>query len=512
MNGLRFEDKHRSLFLKYNLFFVVVLSFFLSVFLVYVINLSITLSIAYIFILPISLLVLFRPSYGSLIFIFLILILEEFPGGLGGDSVQRSIRMPFYSTSIIIPGVYSTDILLFGLITIFLMHYLIRPEQYKVKIDGVCLALFLMMACVVLSVTISFLSSDPFSEGIIRLTSGTAYKISEKGAQLVVFFHIKIYMYLMFSYILGLLFITTNKKIEDILKVALIAAIIFIFIGVIRVAVAPGIVKSMIPVFYHSPTSWFFGIFIFFTVLAWAYDININVRKSTLIIISAILMIFVLISFRRTMWGAILISACTMLFFIPREKYYKVFFIILSLLALLGMFLFLTPVGSTLVSAVSSRLDQTTVAETSTLYRLALFVYFFSENVFEIPFFGYGVTPLWNKMVSLGYFRINLENIHSLYFWVLLRTGFFGFFIFIISSVYIAAQMIRYAINTTNQNYKVITVSIFLAFLMLSFSGIFNPVYGEARYMILMGLMLAMFSRMRQIEYMGRKNNNASDT
>ena len=55
-----------------------------------------------------ALVTLVRPSLAVLGYIVIIVALEEFPGGIAEQAVERSLRTPFYSVSVGIPGLYVT--------------------------------------------------------------------------------------------------------------------------------------------------------------------------------------------------------------------------------------------------------------------------------------------------------------------------------------------------------------------------------------------------------------------
>lgn len=457
--------------------------------------------------LPGALVMVLKPDWGVCLFLLLILVLEEFPSGIG-HSIERSQRTRFYSQSLGIPGLYSTDVLLFGTLGILLAYRAIQGKRL-IYVDAIGIGLAAMMGFLALGAVLSMLSGNPFEAAQYFEDSGTGYQVNERGATLIAFFQYKIFLYLLLAYILGTLFLDSPRKIQMVLVVVLVSGIINVFVGIGRLALQPEIVKQMIPLFYHQPTSWIFALTGFYTVLAWSYGL-LNHRQAVLMmILSAVLLFWILLSFRRTMWGAVaLVSPLVLIYAHPRQRL-RILVIGCIGLVFAAAAAFALPGLRAITGAVGGRLEETSAADTSTLYRLALFIYF-ARHIEELPLFGYGVTPLWNKTVSLGFFRINLENIHSLYFWWLLRMGIVGFGVAMAAITAFVAMILRFARVTRNHQYKAVAVCILIALLMLLFGGLFNPVYGEARYMILMGFMLAMITRMAQFE--GINLTNLRDT
>lgn len=448
--------------------------------------------------LPGALVVVLRPQLGAYLFVLIMILLEEFPSGLG-EVPERSLRTPFYSTSLGVPGLYATDVFLFGLIGLFAVHTLIRRDPPPLLLDRFGVALAALMGFAVLSSVISIMGGNPFAQGDIAGSTGTSYAVNQDGAKLIALFQFKNYSYLFFAYLLGLAFMRRPEHLQDVLRVFAVGIAGSIVVGFVRLGSNPRMVLEQIPLFYHSPTSWLFGLITFFVVLCWGRGL-LGRRESLLLLgASAILMLFILISFRRTMWGAVFIGGILTILFADARARGSLIIAGGLMASVLGMLLILTPAGSSLIGSIMARLSQTTVDDPSTLYRLSLFIYF-AQNFWELPLFGYGVTPLWNKVVYIGLFESNLENIHSLYFWLILRTGIIGFAGAVIVAIVIMTGLFEFIRRARNSQYQILGICVVLALVMLAFSGIFNPVYGETRYMILTGFALAMVSRMIRFE------------
>jgi O-antigen ligase len=231
-----------------------------------------------------------------------------------------------------------------------------------------------------------------------------------------------------------------------------------------------------------------------YTLGAWAYGALGGWRAIAMSAVSAVLMFYVLISFRRTMWAAIALAFVLMLVWLPRPQRSRLLifgaFVTLLLLGILA----LTPVGASLASSVAGRLQQTNVHDPSTLARLAIAVRVY-QMFPDLPVLGFGVKPIWNEIASLGYFETSLENVHSLYYWWLLRTGYLGIIAMAVALALVASRLWR-SKNQRQPQLRVLALCLMLGYLMVLVSGIFNPVYAETRYTVLVGIGLAMTSRL----------------
>ena len=151
-----------------------------------------------------------------------------------------------------------------------------------------------------------------------------------------------------------------------------------------------------------------------------------------------------------------------------------------------------------MVFSVLARLGETNFDNASTLYRYSLLVYVV-ENFWNLPAFGFGITPLWNETVHLRLFKSSMENIHSLFFWVLLRFGYVGFAVFGAALALVIAGCVREFRRLTDGRYKLVVGIIVLGIIMYLISGVTNPVFGRIRFLVPLGFGLALLSRLPAI-------------
>jgi len=431
-----------------------------------------------------------NPRALVLLTIFALIVLEEFPSGMG-ETAERAVRTPFYATSLGLPGLYPPDMLIIGAIALLVIEMIVKRQPLNLPNDRIQYALMLMMLTIGFCAIFSLITGNPFKP-ISGVDTQTFYKVNNRGLALIALFQFKNCALIFFAYVMGVFYFKSKKDFDNLALTFFIAMILCVGIGFARALLDPSIIMHRHPLFYHSPSTWLFALAVFFFVLQWSEGKLTGMKLYTRIGLSICLMIFILFSFRRTMWGAIALSSLILPFFIDRSNRPRY----LMLLALgIGCGLVGAALIPGLLSAIVSRISETNSSDPSTLYRLALFVWF-SQNADQVPIFGYGLKPLWDIIASLGYFRTNLENIHSLYFWTFLRTGFFGITMFAISGLLIAKQILSARHNRRYQIYHKEISLVFIAILMLLFSGIFNPVYAEIRYQVLTGFALAFISRL----------------
>jgi O-antigen ligase len=439
---------------------------------------------------------LLHPTWVPALLVLAIMVIDEFPSGLG-EVAERSLRTPFYSVSLGAPALYAPDLLIGLGIALLVAQRLLARRPIGLRGDRIAA----VVAAVVLAILAAFASSisngDPLREVVIQETTGTEIDINARGLQLIGVFQLKMLLTLPLAYLLGRLWLAEPGARRTLMACLGLGIAGNLVVGAVRLAADPGMPAAGIPLFYDSPSTWFFALFILYTVAGWAWRLHRRRQTFWFSAASMVLLLFIAVSFRRTMWGASLLAGGLLLVLLPGRRRAQMLVVAFGLAACLGAVVMMTPLQDAVVGAVVRRLSQTSENDLSTVYRVAIALYM-AEHLQDIPFFGYGVQPLWNELVALGQLRTNIENVHSLYYWWFLRAGWFGLVLAAIGAVTVLVETWRAHVRARLPDDKVLGALLLAAFLMMAFSGVFNPVYGESRYMVMIGLGLALLSRLRE--------------
>ncbi len=448
--------------------------------------------------LPCALLIAKSPGRVFLLFLFLLLVIEEFPGLLGA-SVERFTRTPFYSLSLGVKGVSTPDVFLLGLIMAYLFRHLLVRDRIPIVLDKIFVAMFIFGVMLVVSTINSFVTGDPFKEFVSFDVSSTGgVHFNEAFARLIGFFQIKQFSILIVSYVVGMFYFRTVEDVRKLFPLLKLALVVILLIGFLRLTRFPELVVNLTPIFYDTPTIWLFSAILFYCICVWVMNEAQPKPSIVHLIVLVLMVIFILTSFRRAMWGGIIISSGMLVFLLPaghRGRY--LLFATLGILSIITV-LTVTPAGQAILTAVSARIGETTTAEASTLYRFAMHKHLV-ENFWDIPMLGHGVTPLWGEKLLLREFISNLENVHSLYIWVLLRLGLVGFLFYAFATMLVLNKMLQVYWTTRGTDLKILLLCLILLVLMFLFSGLFNPVYAESRYIFILGFAMAVVSRLGEI-------------
>ncbi|MGQ0501823.1 MAG: O-antigen ligase family protein [Panacagrimonas sp.] len=441
-------------------------------------------------------LLILRPNAVFWAALLSILIFEEFPAGLG-DVAERANRTAFYSTSVGIPGLYMPDFLLMTAIGLAVLTILIERRPLDLPWDRVGRWLATVTVVMVVSVVMAFVRGNPLESSGPQSVLGTDVEINDRAARLIAFFQFKSFALVMIAYVATLLYVRDRAGLDRCIWMVGLAALIYVAMGTFRLMAHPGWVAQTIPVFFDPMSVLIFILIAFYVIAAWSQGMLSRRQTMWMGILGCFMVLFVLVSFRRTMWGAMALATVPLLVFMPGSKRTYLVVAAAAVFFAIGSLVLLSPAGAVLIDAVSTRLGQTTSEEASTEYRLVLFRHF-GEHFFDIPLFGYGPKPLWNDMITQGQFQISLENIHSLYFWLWLRLGHVGLTVFVGGVLMVLAQAWALARRSLDPQYRVLSLMMLLSILMFLFNGLFNPAYGQSRGLVVMGVSLALLSRMIQ--------------
>ena len=455
---------------------------------------------------PIMAIVVVRPRIGMLLLIFLFAFMEEFRGGLGDTNInneeaKRSERLPFYSLTLGMPGLYIPDVLIGGLLGLYVVKMVLWREKPPLMLDRIGVALMMIAVSMFVSIVVSLMRIDPFGPQVLDLSTLGSIKLPEKNvsdvARYFPILHFKLFALLFPSYILGMFYFRQERDVRQMLTVFGLAMIGTIGIASYRLARDPGMIKRLVPIVFDTGSVTFMTMTVFYCLCMWACGKYRPARTAVNGVLCSLLL-FILLSFRRTLWGASLFAGAMLPLLIPPPARRR-----LLMFGALGACVILialgaTPPGQLILQSLVSRASETNLNQSSTLYRFALLVWLV-DRFDDLPLLGYGVLPLWDEIVRIRYFFISMENVHSLFLWVLLRTGFVGFLVWTFA-IYLILTRIRdvYRILVDDRD-RVVILVILLSIIMLLFNGIFNPVYANVRHIVPLGISLALITRYPEI-------------
>jgi len=405
----------------------------------------------------------------------LIIAIDEFPGGLG-EVAERSLRTSFYAKSIGISGLYAPDLILFGFIGMFLLHVWAKKTQFQFQF-------------------LSIFTFDFNEKYLIANSTFTSFDVNQKGLKLIGVFQVKLFFSMFPAYLATLVYLNHHGS-EKLLKLFAAAVGVAAFVGMARFFLSPSLLLTATPVVYDSATVVLFCL-VFYHLLYLLVCQEHVMGKSILTWVLLFLFLFLIVSsFRRTIWGVFAIVMFSVLFYlwsIDKRRVFNLGVVAAGLMVLL----LISPIGGKIIGLVASRIFETNVDDPSTLYRFVLLKYFV-ESFADVPLFGHGIKPLWNEVVRLRFFEANLENVHSLFYWLVFRFGYVGFIGFGVTSYLVLKMMKRLKViyQGTAQLHHLKIIAYF--FLIYLFSGIFNPVYAQFRYAFILGVVLAYLSFLYQ--------------
>jgi O-antigen ligase len=276
-------------------------------------------------------------------------------------------------------------------------------------------------------------------------------------------------------------------------RVVGVAMLFTLFLGAYRLVQDPSLVRKTIAVVYDTATVTLMALTIFYIVGKWASSYYHASRSVLLALFCAALAVLILLSFRRAMWGGIAAAMLVFPMLLSGKPRTRVFMLVVTS-AVLGAAV-LGTAGQGLVEAALARVGETNFQDASTLYRFALAMWTV-EHFADLPLFGWGLKPLWNETIRIRFFLANMENVHSIYVWVLVRFGIVGLFVFSAAVVMIFARIAEVRRAVTEDSHRVLVAVVIIFILLVLFSGIFNPVYSSVRAMLPLGIALGLISRL----------------
>ena len=315
-------------------------------------------------ILPVVAAVVLRPRYGVLVLIFAIGFVEEFRGGIGerqagGNEFLRSERTPFYAATIGLPGTYIPDLMILGTLGLYMLRAVLQRTPVSFRFDRIGVGLSLLGLVLFVSMLLPLAGPDPFGPLVLDLSTMGSVKLPEKNvtdvARYLPMLQYKLFMILFPSYVLGLFFFRSTRDIDQAVTVLGLALVATIGLGIVRIARDPGMIQKLTPVIFDTGSVALLSMGVFYMVGRWASNHYPPNRAIFRVVLCTAMMVLILLSFRRTMWGAIAVAILFFPFLLPRHALGRLLAITAIGMVLALLLAVATPPGHALLQSVLSR-------------------------------------------------------------------------------------------------------------------------------------------------------------
>ncbi len=435
-----------------------------------------------------------RKHWLVLAFFFTVFVVEEFlPALIVAERFDRTITI-IYGKSFGIPGLYPVDTMLLGFLLLYLVHALLRREKPPFLTDPILPALLFTMGSIGVS---SLLSLYIFPD----TTTPEAYQYDEVKIGLkasiapwVPYFQMKTWVYVYLSYFLTRSLLSDREMIRRFLNVAAFGASAIVGIGAFRLVYYRVIGGQGGALFYDDASLFILILVVCFLMIAWGRRLFAGRHLAWQAILAAASVGVIALSFRRGSWLGAAASFLVTFLLLPRWMKFRVAAAgaIVGLAAVVVMVFagwggeVAIPGGG--VSEVGRR--------TSSVYRLALIYNMLRLEQFTL--LGFGLKPLWNTPLVMGSFQLNFESVHSLYYWFILRTGVVG--LMLLLYLFYKAAKVCWKIRRQPQApwCAAVAETVLIGLLLFLFLGWFHPIYGMARFVILLGMLFGLLMAVRE--------------
>ncbi|MGE0143868.1 MAG: O-antigen ligase family protein [Planctomycetota bacterium] len=416
----------------------------------------------------------------TLLFFLLVMFVEEFlPGLVVEDRTDRQLTVLYGLSFLRIPGVYPVDVLLGGLLALAIYRDSLVRRALPLLGDTLFLPLALTAGWIAIAAGISMFvfpdTTTPEAYNIDEVDIGLTKRI----ALLVPYMQFKNWMYVYLAYALARIHLRDVFALRHLLRATAVASIATLTIAGYRFLfyrVMKGARGSLI---YDDASLFVLTLTTGFILLAWGR--NMYSRRTMFwqgLIVAGCAGVIALSSRRGT---TLSFALCIMMVFLLLPNRFKARAL---LLAVLGAALFLLFGGGSSGVSTGVALDELN-RDRSAVYRLALIHNILRGDNFTL--LGYGVKPLWNLPLVMGSFHFNYENVHNLFYWFILRTGIIG----LILLLYFFYRSLRACWRLRTQACTpwcaTLAETLFIGFVLFMFLGWFHPLYGMARFAILLG-------------------------
>jgi hypothetical protein len=433
-----------------------------------------------------------REDYLVLGFYLSIILIEEFLPELFVDQRWDRSLTVLYGESIGIPAVYVVDVMM-GVLTAWLvLKLLIQRRTIPILSDPLTLPLVATAATLGLSCLLSLAIFPDTST-----PEGFQYDDVEIGleasiAPWIPYLQVKTWLYVYMAYALTRIYLSDPRRIRKFLTMVMFGAVGIVAIGAYRFVYYRVLRQLDGSLFYDDATLFVVILTSCFLLLSWGRRMFSPRAAALQGVLVAGLGAVLLFSFRRGSWlGAAVCLMATISMMSPAMRK-RVGALAMIGLCILGIYVAFA--GATWV-----RLPSTFTAidmRASNVYRTAIL--YNMLNLQEFSLFGYGLRPLWNVPLRMESFTLNFENVHSLYYWFILRSGIVG----LVAMLVLFGVGLREAwqLRQTARTpwCKVTAETAGLGLILFLVLGWFHPVYGMTRFVVILGTVLGLLTALRQ--------------
>jgi hypothetical protein len=437
----------------------------------------------------------------------IILVFEEYPAEIVES--MRWQRTAIYSQSIFIKGIYLLDAILLFLVAYLMIKIFLKEKDLSIlKKNKFIVPIIILIFIILLSILVSLMENPNFMQEIYDI-SKIGFYMTKEAANMISFLQIKVFFYFVVTFLITIFILDSKEKVVRAIYFIMIAAAVHVARGVARFAGRMSeFLNNIAPLFSDTASSFFFSMLIFFLLSMLLFDV-IKMNYQRLIALGFILLsaLCIVVSFRRTVWAGFLLSAVLYFLVLPKDKKFILFMSLSSLTFILLIALVLSGGLDIIIRAIEGRLQQTSMVDISSLVRYSLYMDM-AWRVFTLPPLGYGILPLWNFTLEMPYsLAFNLENIHSLYFWLMLRFGVISLLVFFI----FCYRFFKYSYIVFKKSddglFKSVGLTFGTSFIVILVSGAAHPIYGETRFMIFLGIMTGILMNVLLINEERAKEN-----
>jgi hypothetical protein len=421
-----------------------------------------------------------------------IILVEEFLPELVVDQRWDRSLTVLYGESIGLPAVYLVDVVMGVLIAWLVLKLLIQRRTIPILSDPLTIPLLATATTLGLSCLLSLAIFPDTST-----PEGFRYDEMEVGleasiAPWIPYLQVKTWLYVYMAYTLTRIYLSDTQRIRKFLMVVLIGAVSIVAIGAYRFVFYRVLLGLDGSLFYDDATLFVVILASCFLMLSWGRRLFSPRTVALQGVLVAALGAVLLFSYRRASWIGAAVCLMVTIALMPPVMRKRVGAVAVIGFCILGLYVAFA--GATWVQLPSAftavDLRASNVYRTAILYNML--------QLEEFSLFGYGLRPLWDMPLRMGSFTLNFENVHSLYYWFILRSGIVGLLAMLALFGVALREAWRLRQTARTAWCKVTAETAGLGLILFLLLGWFHPLYGMSRCVVMLGIVLGLLTALRQ--------------